>query len=691
MGKSSSSRRKKRSKASSQARTGKRSKTRNKKHESKKLRHRVSDSDESSSSMSGSSYSSSSQELKLKSKTSRLRTRKDVISSKKRAKRRSYRVESSEDSPRVRKRKGSKRKRDYEAKRKTYSKKKPRRGDSVRSLSCSTCQGDSLSSHEVEFKSHRSKRAREERDLEKFESTKKRSRYGSRSSSYSQCSESSTYQSKEKVSVENNSRRLRSVITVAERDDEERGLDKDEHKEEIIFVHDDYPSCRSNDSLDVGSKRGEGEGDYISHVDPEKKMRLENEKGNDTAVSDFRLTKLSNSGKVSDEDDDGHFDGNNRSSEEFGTTDPVNEKTSEVFGATSSVNDTDLESVLRQKALENLRRFRGGHQFSGKATLNQKDKIDVDEKAKQSSTAKAESVQTRFTEQDDTKVVGVNSPKEEHAEVVVSTEPQSVKGVRVPALRKGPTCSSQIEENIIDRNIGCSDSVSAKQIVACSTDQMTIAGESKQKVNAANSAVKAKLAKPALTHQLSNTHSALKQAPKGEESQIDEIITDRNPGGNESVSAKQNIARSTDWMTIAGNSKQKVNAGTSAVKPLATPASKTYSPLKQASKAEESRAKLLETKNTLDETAVITSPAVTKNSDNDGKDINNACSLAAFEPSKSTSGDAKSDKLQDEAKEGSQFEQKTMSVMRGGEMVQVSYKVYIPKKAPALARRQLKR
>ncbi|PON34141.1 hypothetical protein PanWU01x14_346840 [Parasponia andersonii] len=697
MGKSSSSRRKKRSKASSQARTGKRSKTRNKKHESKKLRHRVSNSDESSSSMSGSSSSSSSQELKLKSKTSRLRTRKDVISSKKRAKRRSYSVESSEDSPRVRKRKGSKRKRDYEAKRKTYSKKKPRRGDSVRSLSsrslsCSTCQGDSLSSHEVEFKSHRSKRAREERDLEKVESTKKRSRYGSRSSSYSQCSESSNYQSKEKVLVENKSRWLRSVITVAERDDEERGLDKDEHKEEIIFVHDDYPSCRSNDSLDVGSKRVEGEGDYISHVDPEKKMRLENEKGNDTAVSDFRLTKLSNSGKVSDEDDDGHFDGNNRSSEEFGTTDPVNEKTSEVFGANSSVNETDLESVLRQKALENLRRFRGGHQFSGNTTLNQKDKIDVDEKAKQSCTAKAESVQTRFTEQDDTKVVGVNSPKEDPVEAVVSTEPQSVKGVRVPAVTKGPTCSSQIKENIIERNIGCSDSVSAKQIVACSTDQMTIAGESKQKVNAANSAVKAKLAKPALTHQLSNTHSALKQAPKGEESQIDEIITDRNPGGNESVSAKQNIARSTDWMTIAGNSKQKVNAGTSALKPkLATLASKTHSPLKQASKAEESRAKLLETKNTLDETAVLTSPAVTKNSDIDGKDINNACSSAAFEPSKSTSGDAKSDKLQDEAEEGSQFEQKTMSVMRGGEMVEVSYKVYIPKKAPALARRQLKR
>ncbi|XP_057531223.1 uncharacterized protein LOC130809451 [Amaranthus tricolor] len=41
--------------------------------------------------------------------------------------------------------------------------------------------------------------------------------------------------------------------------------------------------------------------------------------------------------------------------------------------------------------------------------------------------------------------------------------------------------------------------------------------------------------------------------------------------------------------------------------------------------------------------------------------------------------------------EEAQFQNKTMSVMRGGEMVQVSYKVYIPKKTPALSRRQLKR
>ncbi|MCO5607156.1 hypothetical protein L7F22_061349 [Adiantum nelumboides] len=37
------------------------------------------------------------------------------------------------------------------------------------------------------------------------------------------------------------------------------------------------------------------------------------------------------------------------------------------------------------------------------------------------------------------------------------------------------------------------------------------------------------------------------------------------------------------------------------------------------------------------------------------------------------------------------FQEKTMSVMRGGELVQVSYKVYIPKRAAELARRRLQR
>ncbi|KAG8081286.1 hypothetical protein GUJ93_ZPchr0007g5769 [Zizania palustris] len=44
-----------------------------------------------------------------------------------------------------------------------------------------------------------------------------------------------------------------------------------------------------------------------------------------------------------------------------------------------------------------------------------------------------------------------------------------------------------------------------------------------------------------------------------------------------------------------------------------------------------------------------------------------------------------------EGKDDSQFEKKTFSRMQDGETVQVSYKVYIPKKNPALARKKLQR
>uniref|UniRef100_A0A1J3JBQ4 Uncharacterized protein n=1 Tax=Noccaea caerulescens TaxID=107243 RepID=A0A1J3JBQ4_NOCCA len=54
-------------------------------------------------------------------------------------------------------------------------------------------------------------------------------------------------------------------------------------------------------------------------------------------------------------------------------------------------------------------------------------------------------------------------------------------------------------------------------------------------------------------------------------------------------------------------------------------------------------------------------------------------------------GSQSEQKTNDETKDESQYEKKTMTVMRGGEMVQVSYKVYIPKKSSSLGRRQLKR
>ncbi|XP_068657431.1 suppressor protein SRP40-like [Aristolochia californica] len=65
-----------------------------------------------------------------------------------------------------------------------------------------------------------------------------------------------------------------------------------------------------------------------------------------------------------------------------------------------------------------------------------------------------------------------------------------------------------------------------------------------------------------------------------------------------------------------------------------------------------------------------------------GLDVKAVGGTAPNEASNEGKGGAKSD---------SQLEQKMMSVMRGGELVQVSYKVFIPKKSPALGRRNLQR
>ncbi|KAK6134587.1 hypothetical protein DH2020_031646 [Rehmannia glutinosa] len=66
-----------------------------------------------------------------------------------------------------------------------------------------------------------------------------------------------------------------------------------------------------------------------------------------------------------------------------------------------------------------------------------------------------------------------------------------------------------------------------------------------------------------------------------------------------------------------------------------------------------------------------------------GAGTTNACSSSMAKPSSSVGPMSEEHSLEqgNEAKDGSQFKEKTMSVMRGGEMVQVSYKVYIPKKA----------
>lgn len=627
MGKSSSSK-KKRSKNSSQGRTRKRNKSRSRKYDkSKKLRHRddslsCSGDDDLRSSM---SVSCSSSEDGYRSRRARSRARKDVKGSKKRARRRSCSsesreeskkrvrrrscsLESSKESPRVRKKIGSKRKSGSEVGRKNRKKNKPRREASVSSMSsgshnCDTRWHRSTSNHESEFERRRGRSERkdkEKRKLEKVKSGTKERRYRSRSySSCSQSSEGDKYRGEEKKTGENNVMRLRSVITVMEEENDGRVSDKDEHKEEIVYDNDDYPSCRSDASNDGGHKR---ELDHQSNVASEKKMRVGNEKGEELVVSNIRATELTESGR----DVEGQYIGSNPSSSGVGTNDFVKGK---VTGVSGSVNGDDLESILRQRALENLRRFRGGCQTNANAPASKKDKSDGD--MKQPTTAKADLAQIKI-------------PKEDGATLVGAT--QELKEISVPALRRDSNCYLPDDEKTLDGKDGGHESGSAKQELACAPDQVALADKQNEKVSSAVGSVinRPKLATPALRQFSLKTHNPLKQTPASDElHQANSLMT-------ESALVKHS-AKTAQAMTPSSNYNE---------------------------------------------------------------DLKDACGSAASESSsciKSKLAENGSNKPKNETADSSQFEQKTMTVMRGGEMVQVSYKVYIPKKAPALARRQLQR
>lgn len=574
MAKSSSSHRKKRDKISSKARTKKRSKSKGEKYRSKKLL------------KSDSSFTS---EDDRTSRRARSRTRRDAKGSKKRARKRSYSRDSSEDSrrPRLKKRKASKKDNDYESKKRNSSREKPRRNArtssvSSESWSCSTRQGGDISGDEIESKRHRGrpeKRKREETDRNKVENRTGRSMYRSRSRSLrSQISESDC-QSEEKVTGESNGRRLRSVIAVTEEDNQGRWLDEDGHKEEITYDHDDYPSCRSNDSNDGGSRR---ELDTHLHVASEERMRVESANEEEALVSNARIMDLPKICNILHKDGGRQEEGFYSSHDGTRVTDHVNEN--KVSGEISSLKDDDLETILRKKALENLKRFRGKDPRIA-VTGNPEDK-------KQPYTVKAELVQ-------------IESPKVDGAEIIGVTQLEEETNVPL----RGSICSSINPEKEPDKKNDGNEVASAKQDVACSTPpQEAVAGKSKKKVTTTDVVDKPNLATP----------ESLKR-------------------------------------------------------PLAS--------------QEPPQERLLVTESRVDNGACGTAQTVTQSSNSNGQDISNGSGSAAPEPSREN----RSDKQQDEAKDGSQFEQKTMSVMRGSEMVQVSYKVYIPKKTPALARRQLRR
>ncbi|KAJ6770355.1 TRANSCRIPTIONAL REGULATOR ATRX-LIKE PROTEIN [Salix purpurea] len=601
MGKSSSSVRKKRSKYSSQGRAKKKKDTRRRK--SKRLRrHDTSCSDDDSrSSLSVSSFDS---DDSFRSRRSRSRTKKDVKGTKKRA-----RSSSSE----VRKRKASKRngerKKMHEKKTKKR-RKKGRRDSSVRSSSseswsCSSCQNRSSKSDESEYERFKAKPERRDDGKRKSENIgggAKGRRYRSGScSSWSRHDDSSDFLMSNIMTGENTSRRLRSIIILPGDNSEVRELDKDKHKEEITYDHDDYPYSRSNDSNDGLNNMEE--------------RSIENEKREEAAASNSKAIELTESNKFGE----GQHTRNKPGYDvDRAGADDTKKENNDVSGViVNAVNGDDLETVLRQKALENLKSFRiglGGFQTNAKSAAKLKTP----------------------------KVVGSRMAREDSAH-------------------------SSLNKKIPDGGICGSESCSAKNNVH-PPDQVAIPAREKGSAYASSSKNKPGLITSASRKALSNVTSTLKETPTSLKETPTSQETNQPKLASGTCLGRSATLKETPASREANQAKMSIGISLGkSVTMKETPLSLEAIQGKLASGSEASG--------------------------NDDKANNSSVSDPA-EPSsclRSAAGDITLNESQDGGKEGAQLEQKTMSVMRGGELVQVKYKVYIPKKTPALARRQLKR
>ncbi|CDP05947.1 unnamed protein product [Coffea canephora] len=554
-------------------------------------------------SMSSASISRSSSEDTYRRRKNKSRSRGKLKKTRKRARRRSSSRDNRKKLAPMKKRKRSRKDSDSKT-RKKYGGKKRRRDSSAsptssNSHSCSTCKGGNSDSEESERESVRSRPRENKRDKRDLSKDKRRTKLGfRRSPSHSSHSRSkdqsgSVSYSEEKFLNENNSRRLRSVITFVEQRSEGEGNEwkKDLQNEEIVYDNDDYPSRSSSGG---GSKK---------ESTPRSPIAFDVEKRTESPifVSEHEVTELS--GSVNDAHDMNEFV-TCSSAKENGNYTPL-------VGAGSGGDD--LEAILRQKALQNLNKFRGGHKSNTKPTSDQKNKDDGNVNASSTSKAAVERVvlDSGHTE----KVYGIVKQNIDH-----------------------PADGSGLSRNPKEDGLNSGNPVVGKSVSGTSPFRGRSSGLDMRYQATASGA-----------------------SP-------DKILRE--------IKSEGKTTATVQTTSVAGNSSfWESSSG------LDTP-NKTTTSVASPEKI------LIETESDRKTELKITQPL----SPSVGINKGSACSSATVEPALSaTSGGQSLNNQKDEAKDGGQYQQKTMSVMRGGEMVQVNYKVYIPQRAPALARRQLKR
>ncbi|KAL2476372.1 Uncharacterized protein Adt_37108 [Abeliophyllum distichum] len=316
----------------------------------------------------------------------------------KRARERSTSPDRNKDSHRVRKRKRSKRNHDVKPKKKSLKKSKKQLSVSSSSSDSQSCPTRRSRSSDRTMEMERAKVMldKEKQRVRGRDAHKVHRKRKVRSPSCSSCSRDSDHsvsQTEEVAAIANSSRRLRSVIAVVEHphDKEENEWEADPNKEEIVYNHDDFPSPRSIESDDVGCK---GESEYHSLGASNKKSRIGEE-----------VTKHSFSGMEGS--DKKNNTGDTKSNEVDSNT--FEKKTiTDVSVSVTDLGGDDLETILRQKALENLRNFRGGLQTHAIANL----KIDNESDVNKFSSAGADVIQNKSIKQDSSNVACLTREKD---------------------------------------------------------------------------------------------------------------------------------------------------------------------------------------------------------------------------------------------------------------------------------------
>ncbi|GAA0143816.1 protease [Lithospermum erythrorhizon] len=510
-----------------------------------------------------------------KNRKGRSRARRETKSRKKKVRRRSS---SPESNPRKRKRS----KKDVKLRSRKKSRKDKRKSDlslssASESQSFSSCPG--LSSNSSEEREPRRKRGRSReskkhrRDPSKAKTKKRSSRSKSPSCSYSGDIRHTHNVShgEEEIATEYKSKRLRSVISVVKRQEEENISDKDPYEEEMLYDRYDYPSSRSNDSYDGVSKI---ESAYHSNMALDKTETEGNETIEKEGLAEYDIT-----------------DGAIREAEiEHGDISSVVSEPTE-----------DNELLLRQKALENLRKFLVEKQRNLKTKVSLEGQSET--RVIQSSAAKTRDVH-EFP-------MKLNNSSEQNPATYVKAK---------------NSCSTPSDTN--------------------TSHSVRVECESSYGENTGGDPV------PSILNGNNQTSEIFE---KGKDS-IATLDVNVILGSPTSASRQKSVASDPAMKQRPSSQAHRVsNSGISPARsPYLTPSLKSN-------------------------LAIGVAEGVSSSTGN------------GLKVSETTSGEKISTEQQDQSKDGSQYEKKTMSVMRGGEMVQVSYKVYIPKKTPALHRRQLRR